>query len=98
MARCGFEVGLYCGDVCLKAQLRDDFGIDGGSIWVVNEWESGVFFRISGDFGEFYNCLTIYYWYWLKDILMVCRSDCRSGFMNCVEIWCNFGDVVKCGV
>lgn len=49
--RCILEVGLWCGDVCLKAWLRDDFEIDGGSIWVVNEWESGVFFP---DFGSFW--------------------------------------------
>lgn len=57
---------------------------------MVNEWRFYVIFRISGDFGEFYNCLTIYYWYWLKDILMVCRSDCRSGLLNCVGILYNF--------
>ena len=25
-----FEVDLWCGDVCLKAWLKDEFGIDGG--------------------------------------------------------------------
>ena len=44
---------------------------------------------------EFYNCLTIYYLYWLGDILVVCRSDCRSRFGNCLEILNNFGDGVR---
>ena len=47
---------------------------------------------------EFYNCLTIYYLYSLRDILWVCRSDYRSGFMNCVGILYNFGVVGMVGV
>lgn len=38
-------------------------------------------------------CLTIYYWYWLRDILMVRRSNYRTRFMNCVGILYNFGMV-----
>lgn len=52
--------------------------------------ESGVVLRDSEVFGKFLICLTIYLLYWLRDILMVCRSGCRSGLLNCVEIWCNF--------
>lgn len=48
------EVGLWCGDVCLKAWLRDDFRIDDGSIWVMNEWRFYVIFRILGVFWEFF--------------------------------------------
>ena len=44
---------------------------------------------------EFYNCLTIYYLYWLRDILGVRRSGYRSGFMNCVGILYNFGVIKK---
>lgn len=55
-----FEVDLCWGDGYLKAWLRDGFGVDGGYEWVVSECESGVFFRISGDFDGFYNCLIIY--------------------------------------
>ena len=47
----------------------------------------------SGHFELFLNCQTIYYWYWLRDIFDVRRSRCRSGFVNCVWIWCNFGVV-----
>lgn len=53
VARGVFEVGLWCGDVCLKAWLRDDFEIDGDGIWVMNEWRFYVIFRISGVFGYF---------------------------------------------
>ena len=61
--------------------------MSGKRVW---EW---CIFRISGDFGEFYNYQTIRYMYWLRDILMVRRSDCRTRFMNCVWIWNNFGMV-----
>ena len=47
---------------------------------------------------EFYNCLTIYYLYWLRDILGMRRSGYRSGFMNCVGILYNFGVVGMVGV
>ena len=60
MSRRIFEVDLYCEDGYLKAWLRDGFGVDGGCEWVVSECESGVFFWISEDFGEFYNYQTIY--------------------------------------
>ena len=40
---------------------------------------------------EFYNCLTIYYLYSLRDILGMRRSGYRTGFMNCVGILYNFG-------
>ena len=86
VARGVLEVGLWCGDVCLKAWLRDDFEIDGDGVWVVNEWRFYVIFRISGVFGYFLNCLTIYCIWWLRDILGVCRSRCRSGLLNCVGI------------
>ena len=44
---------------------------------------------------EFYNCLTIYYLYSLRDILWVCRSGYRSGLLNCVGILYNFGVIKK---
>lgn len=47
---------------------------------------------------EFYNCLTIYYLYWLRDILHMCRSGYRSGLLNCVGILYNFGMVGMVGV
>ena len=45
----------------------------------------------SGHFELFLNCLTIYFILWLRDILGVCRSGCRSGLLNCVGILYNFG-------
>ena len=47
---------------------------------------------------EFYNCLTIYYLYWLRDILGMRRSGYRSGFMNCVGILYNFRVVGMVGM
>ena len=44
---------------------------------------------------EFYNCLTIYFILWLRDILVVCRSGYRSGLLNCVGILYNFGMIKK---
>lgn len=44
---------------------------------------------------EFYNCLTIYYWYWLRDFLIACRSGYRTSLVNCVRIWYNFRDGVR---
>ena len=44
---------------------------------------------------EFYNCLTIYFILWLRDILVVCRSGYRSGLLNCVGILYNFGVIKK---
>lgn len=49
----------------------------------------------SGNFELFLNCLTIYFILWLRDILGVCRSRCRSGLLNCVRILYNFGVVKK---
>ena len=45
----------------------------------------------SGHFELFLNCLTIYFILWLRDILGVCRSRCRSGLLNCVGILYDFG-------
>lgn len=52
----------------------------------------------SGNFELFLNCQTIYFILWLRDILVVCRSGCRSGLLNCVEILYNFGMVGIVGV
>ena len=53
-----------------------------GFVSVVWGGKVGIFEELN----EFYNCLTIYYWYWLRDILKMRRSGYRTRIVNCVEI------------
>ena len=65
--------------------MRDDFGIDGGSIWVVNEWESGVFFPDFGSFWVFFK---------LSDNLLLILVE---GYFLCVSKWLSKWFIELCG-
>ena len=67
-------------------------GVYGEKLGINVGFQVGIGVRFSVDLMEFEdfelfcNCLTIYWWYWLRDILWVRRSRCRSGLVNCVGI------------
>ena len=76
---------------CLFKGLVERWFWDWWWWYLGDEWvEVLCNFSDFGSFWVFLNCLTIYCIWWLRDILGVCRSRCRSGLLNCVGIWNNF--------